>query len=93
MKYKYDVKRAHYFSNNHRPELENDNMCGCFCCLKIFTPKQIEEWVVVGTPADWRGTAICPYCDVDAVIGESSGYPITKEFLKEMNLYWFDGYT
>jgi hypothetical protein len=26
---------------------------------------------------------------VDSVIGESSGFPITKEFLTEMNKKWF----
>ncbi len=35
------------------------------------------------------GTAICPYCRVDSIIGESSKYPITKEFLKMMKEYWF----
>ena len=28
-------------------------------------------------------------CDIDSVIGDSSGFPITKEFLKKMNEYWF----
>ena len=35
------------------------------------------------------GTAICPYCGVDAVIGESSGLPITKTFLEKMHNKWF----
>ena len=35
------------------------------------------------------GTAICPYCGVDAVIGESSGVSITKEFLERMHNKWF----
>ena len=30
------------------------------------------------------------YCDTDSVIGENSGYPITKEFLESMKKYWFD---
>ena len=53
------------------------------------SPKEIKEWV--SGDADWTktDTALCPKCGVDAVIGESSGYPITKEFLKEMNEYWF----
>jgi len=34
-------------------------------------------------------TAMCPYCGIDAVIGERSGIPITKQFLKGMREYWF----
>ena len=61
-----------------------DKLCGCFYCLRIFEPREIQEFV-----PDLSGTAICPYCRVDAIIGESSGYPITKEFLEKMRQYWF----
>ena len=79
----YDLDKAHKYSNNHKPELEKDNICGCFYCLRIYNPKEIEEWT------DGGKTAICPKCDIDSVIGESSGFPITKEFLIAMNKRWF----
>lgn len=79
-----DYIEAHKHSSNHREQLILDKKCGCFYCLTIFNPKEISEWV-----ADTSGTAICPYCWVDAIIGESSGYPITKEFLRKMNNHWF----
>ena len=79
-----DYIKAHQFSSNHRQQLLSDERCGCFYCLKIFSPKDIEGWV-----EDKLGTAICPYCGVDSVIGESSGYPITEEFLAKMKSYWF----
>lgn len=84
-----DLVKAHDFSSQHRTELEKDRICGCFYCMEIYSPKEIKEWV--SGDADWTktDTAFCPKCGVDAVIGESSGYPITKEFLKEMNEYWF----
>lgn len=75
---------AHQFSSNHRKELLKDKQCGCFYCLTIFSPNEIIDWV-----EDTGGTAICPYCDIDSIIGESSGYPITKDFLKKMQKYWF----
>ena len=81
--------RAHEFSSNHKPELEKDSLCGCFSCLKIFHPREIKEWIIEDTAIDWRGTAICPYCSADSVIGESSGYPITKKFLEKMRNHWF----
>lgn len=61
-----------------------DQRCGCFYCLKIFHPNEIIEWI------DEPGkTALCPFCEIDSVIGESSGFPITVEFLQQMQQYWF----
>lgn len=83
------ITAAHRFSNNNKPELEKDEKCGCFYCIKIFHPSEIEEWLDDKNPCDWRDTAICPYCGIDSVIGESSGFPITEEFLGAMKEYWF----
>jgi hypothetical protein len=63
--------------------LLKDKVCGCFSCLKIFAPTEIKEWV------DEDKTAICPYCGIASIISESSKIPITKDFLEEMNNYWF----
>ena len=79
-----DFIKAHEFSSNHKARLLQDETSGCFYCLAIFKPQEIEDWV-----ADISGTAICPYCGIDSIIGESSGFPITKEFLKKMKSYWF----
>lgn len=84
-----DVVAAHSFSSNHKPQLEKDKLCGCFCCLAIFDPVEIEEWDIEDNPYDKLGTAICPYCGVDSIIGESSGFPITEKFLKKMRDRWF----
>jgi hypothetical protein len=80
-----DYIEAHEFSSNHRRQILQDNVCGCFYCLSIFSPKEIIEWVEDRID----GTAICPHCGIDSVIGESAGYPLTKEFLKQMSDYWF----
>lgn len=82
---KPDYINAHLFSSHHREILEQDSKCGCFYCLEIFHPSEIKEWL----DCDKGHTALCPYCGTDSVIGESSGYPITKEFLKKMKNYWF----
>jgi len=81
---KKDIVNAHKFSSNHKNELLKDSICGCFYCLEIFNPNEINDWI-----KDKGGTAICPYCGVDSVIGESSGYPITQAFLEEVKKYWF----
>lgn len=78
------LKLAHDYCINHKTELKKDKICGCFYCFKIFNPNEIEEWI-----DDSKGTALCPYCGIDSVIGESSGFPITEDFLKEMHDRWF----
>ena len=78
---------AHRNSSNHRDELLASKSCGCFYCLRIFSPGKVEEWV---DEIDGLGTtALCPYCGIDSVIGSGSGYPITEEFLKAMHRHWF----
>ena len=84
-----ELRRAHAFSNNNMETWKNDKVCGCFYCLKIFSPSEIEEWITANNDCDRFGTAICPFCEIDSVIGESSGFPITKEFLNAMKKYYF----
>lgn len=81
-----DVERAHYFSLYNRKTLEKDKLCGCFDCVKVFSPSEIQEYV----EEDPDDTAICPYCGTDSVIGESSGFPITEDFLMRMHRRWMD---
>jgi len=79
-----DVNLAHKHSSNHRAKLQQDSRCGCFYCLRVFDPKEIVAWV-----DDLDGTAVCPYCGIDSILGESSGFPIAEEFLKKMRAHWF----
>ena len=80
----YDIVVAHKFSSNNKDELQKDKLCGCFCCLEVFDPVEIKDWIPTS-----KGTAKCPYCGVDSVLGEHSGFSITKEFLSKMKEYWF----
>jgi len=79
-----DVRKAHDHSSKHRKEVEASDSCGCFYCLAIFEPAKIATWLNEGD-----GTALCPECGIDSVIGSVSGYPITREFLEKMYKYWF----
>ena len=79
---KYEL--AHKYSMDNKPQLLKDSVCGCFYCLKIFSPNIIEDWI-----DDTDGTAVCPFCRIDSIIGESSGFPITKEFLEQMHKKYF----
>lgn len=82
-----DYIRAHRHSSNHREEVLASQICGCFYCLKTFSPSQITEWV-----DKWQNvgmTALCPQCGIDSVLSSESGYPITIEFLRKMRQHWF----
>lgn len=81
-----ELQIAHDRSFKNMALLKKDQLCGCFYCLKIFRSSEIKEVI---PERDGGKTAVCPYCDIDSVIGESSGFPLTEEFLKKMNKYWF----
>jgi hypothetical protein len=85
---KSDILQAHKHCSNHRAEVLSSALCGCFYCLQIFLPTEILDWIdnlnhLEGT------TALCPKCGIDSVLGDKSGYPITGEFLQQMEQYWF----
>lgn len=82
------LEAAHKYCKNNMPALQKDRRCGCFYCLAIFDPEEIEEWLE-GDPGDPLGTALCPHCGIDSVLSESAGFPLTKDFLTEMYEYWF----
>lgn len=80
---KHKLYAAHRRSSYHREEILFSNMIGCFHCLYISEFKDIKEWI------DRGQTAMCPACGIDSLIGDKSGFPITSDFLSEMQDYWF----
>jgi hypothetical protein len=77
------VVDAHRHSIRHRHEIEVSSTCGCFYCKRQFAPSAIEGWI-----RD-EGTALCPHCGIDSVIGDASGYEISAAFLAHMHEAWF----
>ena len=75
--------QAHDFCWSNRSALEQSNVCGCFHCKKVYSPNEIDQWIDDGR------TALCPHCGIDSVIAESTGYPMTEEFMTKMHKYWF----
>jgi hypothetical protein len=82
------VGGTYAYSTNHREKLKNDDICGCFYCIKIFSPTEIVEWC--DEKENGEGvTAICPFCGIDAIICASTGLPLTLELLQIFSLYDF----
>ena len=81
-------ERAHRHSIDHRIEVLQSDLCGCFYCRKTFPPTTIREWTdEVGGIGQ---TALCPRCGIDSVIGSASGFPVQKlDFLREMRRHFF----
>lgn len=78
-----NLQDAHRQSSKHRAQIEKSDQCGCFYCLKTFSPSDIREWWDDGQ------TAVCPDCGIDSVLGSASGYPLTADFLGEMHKHYF----
>ena len=83
------LESAHRHCDNHRAELLASDLCGCFYCLKIFNPSEIDDWVDEKTDEAEGETALCPHCGIDSVLGSASGLTPTETFLREMHFYWF----
>jgi hypothetical protein len=78
-----DLVAAHRCAIFHRAAIERSTLCACFFCGETFEPARIRSWT------DGRQTAVCPFCSVDAVLGDASGFPLTPQFLGDMKRRWF----
>jgi hypothetical protein len=76
------LRDIHDLSDHHREAVMASTQCGCFCCRKFFSPTEIKEWI-----RD-EGTAMCPRCGIDAVLGDKS-IALTPALLLEMQEAWF----
>jgi hypothetical protein len=88
---KEQLNDAHEHTQCNKTELLNSEKIGCCFCGKIFTTNEnnIESFPSIVDRDEVNRTMICPHCYVDALIGDASGYKITKDFLNEMNESWF----
>ena len=90
-----DLLQATRHASNNQAEVEDSKVCGCFCCVQIFAPTEIVAWSGLDVSnfdnpdALSAGTALCPRCGSDSIIGDRSGYRIDMEFLNRMNEAWF----
>lgn len=69
-------------SHWHRAAIESAPRVGCFRCERFYPSSEIASW------CDGGQTAICPHCDVDAVVPDDG--TLSAAALDEMRAYWFD---
>lgn len=63
----------------NRASLATAARCGCYFCLEVYTPAEITEYT------DGEETALCPRCNVDAVVAGVED----KKWLAEAKKIWF----
>ena len=90
-----DLMTAAQHATNNQAEIEASKICGCYCCMQTFVPDEIVAWSGLDVSnfdnpdAFSAGTALCPRCGSESVLGDKSGYPIDPDFLGRMNEAWF----
>lgn len=77
-----EFKSAHSHSSHNRGEIEQSSLCGCFSCNRLYLSSEVEDYTDKGE------TALCPYCAVDSVIGDASGFQLSEGFLQSMHKRW-----
>ena len=82
------LENAHKHCFSNKLEIEQSDVCGCFYCLEIFKPDLIS--IFTDEDNSEASTALCPFCDIDSVIGSESGLPIGDAgFLEAMKNRFF----
>lgn len=79
------LEDAHKLSSENREEILKSNQVGCFYCGAIYAAKEIDDYV--GDMED--ETALCARCGMDSVIGDASGFKLSREFLEAMHSHYF----
>ncbi|MBI1189674.1 MAG: cytoplasmic protein [Tepidisphaera sp.] len=77
------LKSLHRLSSRHRDAVLSSTTCGCFYCLKRFSPTTIAKWT------DQKQTALCPHCGIDSVLPENGIASLSDELLRVMKQVWF----
>ena len=77
-----EASQLHRHTRANQLELEASEVCGCIACERIYFPSEIVRWLE-------NGTALCPHCGVDAVVGSASGIPIIPGVLRRAHERWF----
>jgi hypothetical protein len=83
---KYDVITPHMHCFNNCQSISLSKNCVCIYCKQTFPKDSVIDWVETET----EKTAICPFCGIDAVIGDATNAPIAdSEFIEAIHQHWF----
>jgi len=71
-----------YFYGHLKSDVLASRMCGCYFCFRVFAKEEVRDYGL--DRYDQETYAICPYCDIDAVVGDVIGtHVLTTEWQQE----------
>lgn len=74
-----EIERVHLLSSNNREAIQAGTHVSCYYCKKVSPASDVARWT------DNGNTALCPKCEIDAVIPGEFDAPT----LEALNLRWF----
>lgn len=83
-------REAHTATFKNWRFLRKSKMCGCIYCCRVYPTSEVVDWC---NERDRRRTALCPYCGIDSVIPDASGWPLDEKFLNKMKYLWFESHS
>lgn len=82
---KEDLLRAHTYTLDNYPMLFAQQACVCIYCKERFASHAIRDYSY-----SEKGTALCPKCGIDSIVGEYAGFELSDAFIEKMHEYFFD---
>lgn len=77
------LKKLHAYSSHNKELIEKANKCYCFYCKSSMEKSDIKCYIDNGQ------TALCPKCQIDAIVPDSIEDAVDEQIISEMNEYWF----
>ena len=78
-------KLYHSHTIRNRREIYQSQYCHCISCIRSYPSPIVMNFIKDGEGE----TAFCPYCGIDAVIGDGCGLEIDQQILTTLNKRWF----
>ena len=78
-------KLYHSHTIRNRQEIDQSVYCHCISCTRSYPSPIVTDFIKDGEGE----TALCPYCGIDAVIGDSCRLIINQAILTYLNKKWF----
>ena len=76
-------KKLHAYSSHNKKLIDIADKCYCFYCKSSMEQSEIQNYIDDGQ------TALCPKCEIDAIIPDSIDDTVDEQIISEMNEYWF----
>lgn len=79
----------HKAATHNKEALLRSDRIRCFYCLSFIPKHMVRHWRV----GEWvdrdDSTGLCPFCGIDALIGDDSGLLLEDHIFQELHNYWF----